>query len=404
MDKKRILTIIAFVLIVILAAYGLYYFFFRTEEVPPITITPPAVTPTLPTAPSVQPSTSPVVPQEEEAPVGQPTTVAEGGPTKVTPLTETFGVSPTVSKVQGTVNVYNPRDGKFYQLRDGRQTLLTTKRFFNVSEINWNSEGNKAILGYPDGSKLYYDFSANSQVTLPKEMTEPRWNKEGSLLGFKWITNNEDSNWIGVSSPDGSGITFIEPLGDKGDDVRINWSPDSRIVATYRKGAGTDSQEVFFIGRSGENNKSLFVDGRGFESQWSPDGKKLLYSTFQLSGDALPMLKITNAGDDSTGFNNVSLDINTWAYKCVFGDSVTVYCAVPRSLEQGSGLYPELSLDQPDDFYKIDLKTGWRSLLAVPVADNGGKVAADQVTLSPDGDSLVFTNRFDGRLLELKLR
>lgn len=328
---------------------------------------------------------------------------AKGGFTRVFPVTSdrVKGLSE-----KGTAKYYNADDGKFYRVdEDGKPVALSDKVFFDVDRVTWSPKGNKAILEYPDGANIYYDFDTKKQLTLPKQMTNFDFSQTGDKIAFEWYSEFDTSdNWLGVSSPDGSQLTFIEPIGDKGDYVQPLFSPDNKIAALYSEGSGLDSMEVFFIGQSGENYKSLPVYGRGFEGAWTPDGKRLLYSVYSSRTGDRPELWIASASGNDIGKSNRPLKVETWARKCAFGQSESsVYCAVPAGLPEGAGFYPDIAKQYPDMFYKIDLKTGARTLLAQPVGDQEKFSAAD-LSVSPDGNFLYFSDEISGKIYSLRLK
>jgi hypothetical protein len=202
---------------------------------------------------------------------------------------------------------------------------------------------------------------------------------------------------------DGSGISFVEHLGNKSFDVDVDWSPAGEIVATYREGIDFERQEVYPIGQSGGNIKSLTTAGRGFESQWSPAGDYILYSVYNSDSGYRPTLWLADMGGDWTGSYNVSLGLNTWSDKCVFtADSRYIYCAVPEDLPELSGIFPELADDLTDILYRLDVVTGDRALIALPDADGAG-VNMQSLNLSSDGQILYFTDQISGELKSLIL-
>jgi Tol biopolymer transport system component len=272
--------------------------------------------------------------------------------------------------------------------------------------VVWSPRENKAIVTFPDGSKVLYDFDKKQQVTLPKDWADIEFSADGNQVAFKNLVENTDNRWLGVANPDGSNVQYIEPIGDKEADVQVAWSPTSQVAALYRESSTTASQEVYFIGLHGENFKSLQTDGRGFQGAWSPNGDKLLYNVYNSASNYNPTLWITNASGDNIGVNNTSLKVNTWASKCAFASGGgSVYCAVPNSLPDGTGLYPELAATTPDTFYKIDLTTGQQTVLAEPVNSRGSDTyTASNVILSPQGDYLYFTDIQTGLVYKIQLK
>ena len=255
-------------------------------------------------------------------------------------------------------NYLSGEDDKFYRIsaEDGQRFLLSDRSFPHVDKTTWSPDGSKVILKYPDGANVIYDFNKNQQITLPAGMEEPSFKSNSDEIAFKYIGNTAEENWLAVSAANGSGIRAIEPIGLEGGKVQPNWSPANQVIATYRKPTGLNSEQIYFIGLNDENFRALTVQGSGFTGLWSPQGARILYHTISANNNYNPSLWIADAYGDNIGFNNFNLGLTTWVDKCAFtADGRTVYCAVPITLGEGAGIYPDLVNDQPDVFYQIDL-------------------------------------------------
>jgi len=397
---KKIALVLLFIAITIGFGFLLYRIIFgpAAEEVPPEVIVnvPPegGLPPAAPGTPGV------VVPgAPEELPAVSP--IAEGGVTQVTPVAPTPTTGASLS-TDGTLNYYNRADGKFYKLNaDGTVTTLSDRQFFNVDNATFSPVGDTAILEYPDGSNIFYDFGTGKQVTLPRHWEEFDFNPNGSSIVAKSIGIDEANRFLITSNPDGSGAIPIQELGANADKVQVAWSPNNQIVATSTTGRpfGVDRREIYFIGQHQENFRSMIVEGLNFEPQWSPSGEQLLYSVAGSISDYKPRLWIVDASGDNIGLNRRMISVDTWADKCTFADTETLYCAVPTDLPRGAGLQPAVADDTPDEIYRIDLVTGLQTRVAIPE----GSHTVETLMLTPDGSSLYFTDKGSGLLNEIKL-
>ena len=192
-------------------------------------------------------------------------------------------------------------------------------------------------------------------------------------------------------------------LGSNEHKVDINWSPDNRVVATFANtlsnASSGEQQEILFLGQNNENFKSILVEGYGFEGQWSQTGDRMIYSVHGSDSDFKPEVWVVNAQGNAAGSGRRNLKIETWAHKCTFGSNTEVFCAVPNSIETGYGFNPSLNNSVPDSFYKINLNTGARELLALP----DGNYTAESVSISQDGQYLYFVDVNTGKLHKIKL-
>ena len=429
--SKRILIIILFLLAVFALALLLYWVFFKPPKIAPPKVKPPTVE--VPTAKlpitkeawermTIEERTKlglPLYTWPEEKPIEVPTEVekkvapeiseiATGGRTWVYPVSTDLNdvMQDAVLSLDGQNSFYyNKADGKFYQIdKDGNKRLLSDKTFYNVDKVNWSPNKDKAILEYPDGFKIMYDFQKQKQYTLPKNWQEFSWRRDGQQIAFKSLSKYPENNWLAIANPDGTGAQPIEPMGENADKVVVSWSPNNQVIAFSATGQprGFNQQEIFLIGLHGENFKSLIVDGRGFEPQWSPIGDKIAYSVYNPDSGYRPTLYIVNAQGDEIGTNHINTGLNTWAHKCTFNSSGSyLYCAVPRNLPEGSGMMTELTGTTEDDFFRIDTRTGEVYFLAEGAM---GSYDVEKMFLSPDESLLYFIDKYTRRLRYIRLK
>ena len=411
---KLILQITGFVMVVILLGWGIWALFFRA---PGTSVVPGRV---IPVAPGQLPDVSEgpggrvvdttreeqrvLVP--EPPPVQQePDLVAAGGRTQVASLTPSRADFNTLAS-GGMLNYYDERDERFYRINPtgGAPVLLSDKVFRSVESVAWSHGGSSAILEFPDGSNIFYDFERNIQATLPPEAQEFSFSPDDSQLAYEYIGESEADRWIIASSPTGEGQELVQALGKESRNVNVSWSPTGEVIATYREPTSGEGEEVFFIGLNDENFLSLQTNGLGFESAWSPEGKQILYSVYSEATNYNPMLHIAGGSGDNIGLGNRSLRIQTWPDKCVFAGEEVAYCAVPQSLQEGSGIFREQSASTPDTIYKIDLINNSASPVAYPESAGASSFTIETMSVSADARTLYFTDRVSGRIHELRLR
>lgn len=404
MNFKKLLTLLLLLAVAAAIGFGIYYLFFRQTVTPVPTANENVngaggggLTPAEPGAPIPG-----VNAPDGQLPAGGPSPIANGGETKVTPVTSVPTVSATLT-AGGGISYYNRTDGKFYRTNpDGTTTSLSNKNFYNVDSAKFDPSGNKAILEFPDGSNIFYDFVNNRQVTLPQHWEAFDFNPQGDQIVAKSMGLDPAARFLIVANPDGSAATAVQELGENGDKVQVAWSPNNQMIATATTGQsyGLDRKEVYFIGKNQENFKSMIVEGLNFQPQWAPSGNQLLYSVAGSISDWKPELWIVDAIGDDIGKNRHSLNINTFADKCAFSGDNTLYCAVPNDMPRGAGLQPSILDTTPDSIYKIDLSTGLQTRVAKPE----GSHTIGKMMISPDGKKLYFVDKAGGILNQMQLK
>lgn len=411
---QKIVIAIIFIIIVCLLAYLLYALFFKfTPKAPPISL---PTTHTGPGLPSAQPGTAqyatsttpgdlatalesikPVNPQQIKT---TPSKVANGGITKDFEVYGGISISPTLGANGNDLQFYNPKDSKFYSIDENGQTkTLSDKLFHNVQNVYWSSNKTKAIIEYPDGANIIYDFDSKKQTTLPKHWEDFHFSPDGKQIISKSIGLDPDNRWLSKANEDGSNPEAILALGNNSDSVYPLWSPNNQVVALYTEGMDFNRQRVFFVGLNQENFNSMVIEGRGFQPEWSPSGDYLLYSVYSADTNSKPNLWSVNALGHNIGTGRRSLDTETWADKCIFANNQEIYCAVPQELKDGSGLFPELAKQTEDSLYKINIVNGQKKLIAIP--ENPHNIS--NLILSADNKYLYFTDSTDNKIYKINL-
>lgn len=396
---KKVLLIILFLAIAGGMGYGIYYFFFRTapaEEVAEIyeEYIPPSG---LPGAGEAKPK-----PAEAEIPAGV-SLIAKGGLTYVSNLTDKNALGVSITQDGRMMNFYSKSDGKFYRLTpSGDISELSGKTFYNVEKVAWSPNSNKAVLEYPDGSNIIYDFASQKQITLPKHWQEFEFSPDSEKIAAKSMDADPDNRWLVTINSDGTNVQPIELLGNNANKVQVAYSPTGQVVAFSSTGEaqGFSRQDILLLGLSGENFKALRVNGLGFEGKWSKNGERLLYSVYNADSDYKPVIWITDASGDNIGTNKRNLGLNTWVDKCAFSDEFTLYCAVPQTLDRGMGFQPKLAEKISDVFYRVDIRTGLKTFIAMP----SGQYTAKNLMVSADEQFLFFTNAKTGAIEKIQLK
>ncbi len=331
---------------------------------------------------------------------------AQGGEVKTLPVTPDTVLDPMPVPGDRALVAYDPDEGLFYKItEDGRKILMTDDKFYEVQAVTWSKGGDKAVIEYPDGSNILYDFSKRKSITLPKEIVQPEFTETEAIVA-KTESENLDENWLIYMDKSGS-VSFVEDLGRFGGRVQTEVSPNELFIALHYKPLGIDKAEVFFLGKNKENFKSFVVDGFSFKGKFSPDGRKLLYSVIRESEEYRPSLWIVDATEASIGRNKKRLNVDTWVHKCVFSSINTriLYCGVPDELPPNIGILPAGYSDTKDSIYRIDLSTGYASLIAVPADEKGVlDVSVLDIWLSKDERSLYFWDAKSGKVYRIRLK
>jgi len=405
---KKIFLILGFLLICFFLGYLIYSLFFKHLIIPE-NKTNTSSTSSSASLPTAQEGEGNIISEKENKLINnqerkifpKASDVALGGLTKTKTLNDSPSFKPTLSSDGNSIQYYDKKDGHFYKIdKNGNKTLLSDKVFHNAENIAWSHQKNKAVIEYPDGANIIYDFDKKNQITLPKHWKDFNFDPHSDQLVMKSIGQNENNRWLAIVNDNGSKVKAIEALGDKDDTVYPSWSPNGQSIAMFTEGKNFDEQELYFVGLNGENFKSTTIEGRGFVPLWNKKGDRLLYSVYSSENEMKPELWIVDAQGDQISNDRQKLNIETWANKCVFANNTELYCAVPQSLEKGAGLFPELADNSIDYLYKINTKTGLKKLVAIP--DKNYNIS--NLIVSENNDFIYFTDKLNGELHQIRLK
>ncbi len=401
--QKKIIFIIFFVLFTLGTGYALYYFFFRPLS--------PIIPGTETTEPSYTGSFNESGARDETTQIDTnlgtaPLPIAEGTPGLGQPTDTNILLNQVTQAVSlsadGLPRYYNPEDGRFYKLEDDGSSLsLSDRQFLNVDTISWSAVKDEAILEFPDGSNIYYDFETERQVTLPSHWEDFEFSPTESKIVAKSMGLDQNNRYLVSADANGNELTALYKLGSNADRVIPSWSPNNTVVGFSKTGdpQPDNGEEILLLGKNHEQFRPLTVAGKGFLPSWSLDGKQLLYSVYHERDALKPMLWISDASGSEVGQNRRKLNINTWADKCAWADKNTIYCGVPISLPAGAALDRKLVSSVSDDIYKINLQTG----LAQKVNKTPNTYSINSPEISKDGNRLIYTDSSTGKLIGFDL-
>ena len=394
-----------------LIGYGLYRVFFASKESEVVVNSPDATVNGLPRAGGSTTTGSDIIPpgtltgagerpltddeflREDEGDTGVISTLPRASVVRNTLTTQLSG-----STGGGSLRSYSPTDGKFYKiLEDGSVIPLSDKVFYSVEKVDWANKSDQAVLSFPDGSKVLYDFITDQQKTLPRYWDGFSFSPDDSQLVTKSVGNDPSNRFLIIANPENGEQRAIEDLGENQDKVRVSWSPNNQTIAYAFTGdpIGQNEQAVVLVGQNHENFKNLIVDGRGFTPSWSPSGNAIIYSVWNSEGGYRPELWFSRADGENINAGRLDLRLQTWGDKCAWQSENIVICAVPVTMREGAGLQRESFDRGPDTIYRLDLKSGQKTNLGPPGVD---PVSVQQIS-AVSNDKVFLTDKLTGKLI-----
>lgn len=396
--------IIAAIVIVLLGAGVLAYFYFLTNA-PGVTVAPsgsaglplagqqgapstntgtniPSPSPSAPAAVSarlVQVSTGPVVPGE------------------VVVDTKAQNAS---SSPEALVTYIERESGNVFSFLPSTQALtrINNKTIPGIQSAEWLPDASTAFVRYLSGA----DFSTINTYALSATSTDgfflPQNLSDLSVSSTSILTlaSGVNGSVASLQRSDGTHASeiFTTPLSA----LRVSFAGKNQYLA-FSKPSGSLWGDAFLVDAAGRFSR-IAGPLKGLVALASPSGKWVLVSYDQ---GAQMQMELVNT---STGAL-LPLPVATIADKCVWtADETALYCGIPMS--------PDTSFLYPDDWYqgathfsdriwKIDVTGRYAQLVLDFSQAKKGALDATALAIDPLHTTLVFVNKNDGSLWSYSL-
>lgn len=315
-------------------------------------------------------------------------------------------VAPVISNDQKKILYFSASNGNLYEmgLKGEDRRALAQDRLVGMEDVQWSPQKEQVIYSLPEngGRRFFvYDYNQEKHFQLKEGIDSVAWVDFGQKIIYKHFDSQTGKRTINISGIDGADSKTLAETEYR--DVGIWKIPGSLNVAFWN--SPKSSQESFLktAGINGEGENVFFSGKFGVDYLWSPDGSNILLAH---SGDQTGK-SMTLALIDRKGLQYRSLSIPTFISKAVWSqDNKTIYYALPTALPKDAVLpddYVSRKVTTADTFWKVDISTG-RKERVVSLENMTEIIDAENMILSPEEESLFFTDRSTGNLYKINIR
>ncbi len=400
---RRILIIVASIIVLAGIAVGVYYFFFASGASLTVGVPNPfgssddrtEVEILGPDGAPIQGAGTVVAPKLIRITEGP---VAKGAVALAIPAVTSSSTASTTTEVSPAdteIRFVERQSGNIYTFRvhDRILSRISNKTLPGIQEAAWVADGSRVFVRYltraADGVEHVDTYA------LPADGGEGYFLEQGLeqiVVGgdtvFSLLPTSTGS--VGsLSAPDGTNIrTLFTSVISR---LRTEFSGED-LIATTKASSGLDGY-AFLVSRANGSLTRVLGPMRGLATLPSPGGEHILYSFNDRGKLATQVLNLTTR-------TATPLPLATLAEKCAWTPTRDgLYCAIPTSVTG----------NLPDDWYQgahsftdriwyIDLTTRLATLIVDPKQVGEVEIDAVALTLDPLADVLVFTNKKDGSL------
>jgi hypothetical protein len=279
----------------------------------------------------------------------------------------------------------------------------------NTHEALFNSTGTAVLFRYiKPGSETIETYSGKitsfselSQINniigtfFPQNISSTAFLSNGTKLVYGIPSTLSGSIWT-TSMPDGSDKK--QALSSAFTEWLVEWPIEGKMFFTTKASGGILGFTYQLNTVSGEFNK-VIGNIPGLTSKINQNGTLLIFNRSGETSTALNILDIAKQTVLQTGLQTLS-DKCTWAK-----DMITVYCAVPISLEVAQ--YPDSwyqgLVSFSDSIWAINSNTGITKLVVNILSNESKEIDVTNIALDPEEKYLLFVNKKDGTAWSYRL-
>ena len=323
---------------------------------------------------------------------------------KIKAISTEMVLSPTLSVDNTKVIYYSQYNGNVWQSAfDGSGLMkVSSAALDNLKDIIWSPDKTKVISIYQDEeeniSKYSYDYNTGKISILNPFIQEIIWSPNSDKIVYQYTNETTDDNNISTANPDGANWQSIFQTRMR--NINLSWAGSE--ITFYEKPSGLTQGSLFMLNPLTKNLTKVLSGIYGMAVKWSPQGDKVLYSKTGNQGNGIGLYIAPKNGSSET-----AIGISGLIEKCVWSqDNRTIFCAVPNNIDEAEILPDDFykgSFMSDDEFWKINLETGEKTILLEPWERGGGIYDAVDLFLSPLEDYLFFVSKLDGLLYSIEL-
>ncbi len=282
---------------------------------------------------------------------------------------------------------YNQNNFLKTDLNGSYKKTLSSYPFQDLKIIQCSKSGDFCLV-LDDGFSVY-SLKTKENRKLPEKTVDASLNYQGDGLIYL-IKINEKKYQLASSDLFGENQILMGNLS--GENLKIRINPKNNNIFYYSK------EGISLVDLVDINQKNKLVEKNIIDADWSPDGKKILFSFYDKS---VLSRRVQLGYYDLNQNKQFNLGLPGISQKCIWGkDSLVLYCAILASAKSQDFILDDWysgDFISHDVFWKVDLLTSERKRLF----DNSEKYPiVDSFDLFVKDQKLFFVDKISGNLIK----
>ncbi|PJE74535.1 MAG: hypothetical protein COV01_00680 [Candidatus Taylorbacteria bacterium CG10_big_fil_rev_8_21_14_0_10_41_48] len=411
MSHKTTYTII-FLLVVILAVFGWYFFFIKSTPTP-ISDTTSDNSDLFPFGSNTSNDSGQIGTVKPNNGQGSTTIDLSGSNSALQPRLRKVSddqVSGAILFDRGGFSVIHYMDRATGHIFESNADTVTKTKISNITmpkiyETLWSNDGLELIARYlkDDGVTIQSFYGVLPATTTSNSSVEgyflPSNIKELSLFDKKVIYLDPTQNGILVSSNIDGGKKVLSTNLYSRDWLLTLANTKTALVGT--KPSGLVGGDLYVLDIATGIKTKIMTDILGLTGTISPDGNRVFASAEQGGGVASAIYSISDKKMDTLSLKTLS-DKCAWSSK----NKTVIYCAVPVSIP--NGVYPDDwyqgTVSFSDRLWKINTTNQETDLLLDPSIETGYDMDMIKLYVGPSDSQIIFINKKDSSLWVLDIQ
>jgi len=268
---------------------------------------------------------------------------------------------------------------------------ITDNVIKNVNEIIWSPTKQLALFRKSNGKITIFDFMKYDFVHQTEtawgssDIGSIAWAPDNSRIAYYYTTENGEKSLIftNVQNKSQERVANFAKLGIE--NPILKWSPDSQWLLVIPRNKDYDKNKIYLFNAYLRTIKAITDTGGNLDANFSPDGNKILYSTYsKTEGNPVTSILLIM---DKDGNNKRDLGVRADLDKVEWSkDSQKIVVATLNQENNGESIFLFDTSDKQKDGFSIN---------------NLGTEYVDNIVLSDDVDILMY--EAGGRISAIKV-